>query len=185
MRSTLAFLSYTSFVLAQQGSPEAPRPVITEYAKMVKADANALPCEKACAAIAEVIPHTFFLRDEGDCKLWDQKQKDVIPACRVEPSTPEDVSIVIKAAAADKCHFAIRGGGHSRIAGSSNADEGITIDLKNFDQIKVSKDKKTVEIGGGQTWGPVYKALEPQNLMVVGGRVSDVGVGGLLLGGKF
>jgi hypothetical protein len=41
-----------------------------------------------------------------------------------------------------------------------------------------------VKIGGGNVWGDVYKMLEKQDLAVVGGRVSDVGVGGLILGGK-
>lgn len=32
--------------------------------------------------------------------------------------------------------------------------------------------------------GEVYKQLEPEGLTVVGGRVSDVGVGGFMLGGE-
>jgi hypothetical protein len=185
MKSILTSLSLVYIAQSQVTSPEAPKAVVTEWAKEVKANADSLPCEKACAAIAEAIPHTFYLRDEGDFRLWDEKQRELTPACRIEPATPEDVSIIIKAAALDQCHFAVRSGGHSRIAGSSNAEGGITIDLRRFDQVEVSKDKKTVKIGGGNTWGPVYKALEKDNLAVVGGRVSDVGVGGLLLAGKF
>ena len=121
---------------------------------------------------------------QGDFNMWDKKQEDLEPACRIEPSTPEDVSTIIKAAIQHQCHFAVKGGGHSRIAGSSNAESGITIDMRKFDDIVISKDKKTVKIGAGNTWGPVYKTLEKQDLSVVGGRVSDVGVSGLLLGGE-
>lgn len=38
-------------------------------------------------------------------------------------------------------------------------------------------------MGAGNKWLKVYKALEAENLMVLGGRVADVGVGGLTLGG--
>jgi FAD/FMN-containing dehydrogenase len=168
----------------QVTTPVAPKPVVREHAQQVKLNSSSTPCELACAGIAEEIPHAFYLKDEGDCTLWDAKQKDLIPSCRVEPSTPEEVSIVLKAATKEQCHFAIRGGGHSRIAGSSNAEDGITIDLKQFNQLEVAKNKKTVKIGGGSVWGDVYKTLEAQNLAVIGGRVSDVGVGGLTLGGK-
>jgi hypothetical protein len=50
-------------------------------------------------------------------------------------------------------------------------------------QIALSDDKKTVSVQPGNTWYGVYTALEPQNLSVVGGRVSAIGVGGLTLGG--
>jgi FAD/FMN-containing dehydrogenase len=185
MKTTLIPLSLAYLAQCQVTSPEAPKAVVTDWAKQVKANADSLPCERACAAIAEAVPQTFYLRDEGDFRLWDEKQRELTPACRIEPATPADVSVIVKAAAADNCHFAVRSGGHSRIAGSSNAEGGITIDLRRFDQVEVSKDKKTVKIGGGNTWGPVYRALEKDNLAVVGGRVSDVGVGGLLLGGRY
>jgi FAD/FMN-containing dehydrogenase len=51
-------------------------------------------------------------------------------------------------------------------------------------RIEVSSDQKSVTIEAGARWRDVYAALEPRNLTVLGGRVADVGVGGLLLGGK-
>ena len=90
----------------------------------------------------------------------------------------------MKAVTKEQCHFAIRGGGHSRIAGSSNADAGVTIDLVKLKFVEIAKDKKTVRIGAGNVWGDVYKTLEDHGLTVVGGRVSDVGVGGFTLGGE-
>lgn len=38
-------------------------------------------------------------------------------------------------------------------------------------------------IGTGARWGDVYTTLEAEGAMVTGGRVSHVGIGGLLLGG--
>lgn len=49
--------------------------------------------------------------------------------------------------------------------------------------VELSKDKKSVKVGAGARWVDVYSTLEKDNLTVVGGRVSDVGVAGLTLGG--
>jgi len=69
--------------------------------------------------------------------------------------------------------------------GASNAEGGITIDLKKLNGIEVEEDEKTTKIGTGNRWGEVYSMLEPRGLSVVGGRASDVGVGGFILGGTF
>lgn len=53
-----------------------------------------------------------------------------------------------------------------------------------MNKVEVSKSSQTVYVGGGAQWMDVYKHVEAENLLVVGGRVADVGVGGLLTGGK-
>src|SRR5690348_539125 len=105
MKSILTCLSLAYLSQCQVTSPEAPKPVILEYAQKVKANPESLPCEKACAAIAEEIPNNFYLRTEGEFKCWDSKQSELAPACRIEPSTPEEVSVIIKAATTHQCHF--------------------------------------------------------------------------------
>ncbi|PZD29521.1 GlcD, FADFMN-containing dehydrogenase [Pyrenophora tritici-repentis] len=52
-----------------------------------------------------------------------------------------------------------------------------------MNQKKLSADKKTVAVGPGNRWKEVYDYLTPYNLAIVGGQASDVGVGGLTLGG--
>lgn len=79
----------------------------------------------------------------------------------------------------------MRSGGHSPNPGfSSIAKPGVLIDLSGLDGISVSDDKETVSIGPGQRWGNVYDALDPYGVSVIGARIPNVGVGGLLLGGK-
>lgn len=68
-------------------------------------------------------------------------------------------------------------------AGASNADGGITIDLKHLNSLELSEDLSTARVGTANRWGEVYEVLEPLGLVVVGGRVSHVGVGGFTLGG--
>jgi FAD/FMN-containing dehydrogenase len=115
--------------------------------------------------------------------MWDAKQ-DVVPACRVEPASAQDVSTVLNTLKKKKCHFAVKSGGHARNAGASNADGGVTIDLVKLNAIELSSDKKSVIIGAGNRWADVYRTLEANSLTVVGGRVATVGVGGVILGGK-
>lgn len=49
--------------------------------------------------------------------------------------------------------------------------------------VVLSQDKKTVEIGPGNRWGNVYEMLHGSGVSVIGGRIGDVGIGGLILGG--
>jgi len=91
----------------------------------------------------------------------------------------------VKTVTEEGCHFAVKSGGHARDAGFSNADGGVTIDLIRMGRVDLSKDKKSVKVGAGARWLDVYSSLEKDNLTVVGGRVADVGVGGLTLGGSY
>jgi len=81
------------------------------------------------------------------------------------------------------CHFAVRGGGHMSWAGAANIQNGVTIDLSAMNTVSVSEDNSITSVGGGARWQDVYFKLDTMNLAVSGGRVNDVGVGGLTLGG--
>jgi FAD binding domain len=130
------------------------------------------------------LPSSVFLAKTGRFQFWDTKLSDLTPACRVEPASSEEVSFVLKTLIDVKCHFAIKSGGHDRTPGSSNADGGVTIDLVRLNSIRITNDRRSVKIGAGLRWIDVYETLEREGLMVVGGRVADVGVGGLILGGR-
>jgi FAD/FMN-containing dehydrogenase len=97
-----------------------------------------------------------------------------------------DISLTLKTINFLKIKFAIRSGGHSPNPGwSSISEPGILIDLQRLNEMSVSTDKKVATIGPGKRWGEVYEALDPHGLSVVGGRIPQVGVGGLILGGGF
>ena len=128
-------------------------------------------------------------------------QADLEPACRVEPTSTEDVVAIVKLAGEEECPFALRSGGHMTfkgvllllstitlpdlsIKGASNiGPEGFTIDTTNLTHLELSEDKASIAVGTGNRWGAVFDLLTPQNLTVVGGRDPYVGVGGYLLGG--
>jgi FAD/FMN-containing dehydrogenase len=81
-----------------------------------------------------------------------------------------------------QCPFAIKGGGHTAFPGASTIEGGIIVALERMNEITISSDKKIATIGPGNRWGAVYTKLAEQDLVVVGGRASDVGLG-LVLGG--
>jgi len=47
----------------------------------------------------------------------------------------------------------------------------------------VNKNQTQTSLGPGNRWKDVYSHLDPLGLSVIGGRVADIGVGGLTLGG--
>jgi hypothetical protein len=55
--------------------------------------------------------------------------------------------------------------------------------MQSMNSVSVSDDKKIVAIGAGNRWGNIYPTLDDLDLIMVGGRLSPVGVGGLLTGG--
>ncbi|QSZ30290.1 hypothetical protein DSL72_004812 [Monilinia vaccinii-corymbosi] len=106
------------------------------------------------------------------------------PTCVVEVASDEDVSIVMQIISKTKTPFAVKCGGHTSNPGFSSTT-GVFILLARLDQVKVSNDKSTVEIGTGLRWVDVYDALDGTGVNVVGGRVSGPGVGGFTLGGGY
>ena len=108
----------------------------------------------------------------------------MIPACVIRPANPQDVSLAMKTIGKHRCSFAIKSGGHGLFEGASNVEGGITIDLVRLDGIELSEDGETASVGPGNRWGKVYEVLEERGRVVVGGRVSNVGVGGFMLGGE-
>jgi hypothetical protein len=76
-------------------------------------------------------------------------------------------------------------GRHTPHAGSANIGGGVTIDLQSLNDVTVSSDQKIVSLGPGNRWGNVYPKLDALGLAMVGGRVSTVGVGGLVTGGAY
>lgn len=123
---------------------------------------------------------------------WSAQESSVIPKCVVTPTSTKDVSHAVyvlsllaeKTSFKPECQFAIKGGGHTPWAGAANQAGGVTIDLAGLNTIEVSPDKNLTAIGPGNRWIDVYSQLDRLGLAVPGGRVSSVGVGGLVTGGE-
>lgn len=79
----------------------------------------------------------------------------------------------------------MRGGGHNTNPGWASIDgSGVLIDLQKIKTLSLSDDKKLVKVGPGNRWGDVAPFLDKYEMSAVGGRHLQVGVGGVILGGK-
>ncbi|KAL4947489.1 hypothetical protein BDW69DRAFT_178330 [Aspergillus filifer] len=111
------------------------------------------------------------------------QQGEVKPSCIFIPSTDKEVAAAVILSQFSRCPFAAKSGGHAAFAGASNIQDGITILLSDLKEVSLNDDKSIASIGPGNNWGQVYKALELHSVTVVGGRMSGIGVGGLVTGG--
>ena len=145
-----------------------------------------------------IFPHDTTAFKQSMNSYWAQQECEVIPACVVRPHDVKQLSTAVtilkceyeervKQAGDEKPKglFAIRSGGHSPIPGAASIIGGVVIDLCRLRKVIPSEDGSSVVIGAGAKWMDVSKVLDPKGLVVVGGRNSAVGVGGLTLGGKF
>ncbi|KAK3984531.1 FAD binding domain-containing protein [Cladorrhinum sp. PSN332] len=108
------------------------------------------------------------------------------PYCIIQPRSPKDVSVAIRIINFFKIKFSVRSGGHSPNPGfSSIGSQGILIDLSRLNSVSLSTDKKVATVGPGARWGEVVSALDASQTSVIGGRIPNVGVGGLILGGGY
>lgn len=104
------------------------------------------------------------------------------PTCVVQPRSTADVQKIVSRLTQQRVRFAIRSGGHLPSPLGANTNDGVLIDLSTLNTKVYDAKSSTVKIGSGQKWDGVYKYLDQYNVTVVGGRVVDVGVGGLILG---
>ncbi|KAI1809067.1 putative FAD-binding oxidoreductase [Poronia punctata] len=106
-----------------------------------------------------------------------------MPTCIFQPRTKDELQQGTGIIIDNQVNLAVRSGGHSPHHGFANVDSGVLIDMAGFNRLVYDQQEETTIVGSGLTWGDVYSYLEPYETVVVGGRVLDVGVGGLILGG--
>ena len=152
--------------------------------------------EQLLSDFSQALPGKVFLPESQEYKesidsYFSAQESQLKPACIVRPQNTADVVTVIsRLVQVNQLHgigsikFAIRSGGHACFAGSANVSDGVTLDLRGLNSIEVNEDSSQVSIGTGASWGEVYRKLDSLGLAVPGGRHSQVGVGGLTLGGK-
>jgi FAD/FMN-containing dehydrogenase len=104
--------------------------------------------------------------------------------CFFKPQTTADVAFGMKIVTTIGSKFATRSGGHSQNPGWNSITNGVLFDLSVLNGTSISADHSYATIGTGQRWGTTYDYLDQFNKAAVGGRSFDVGVGGLIIGGK-
>ncbi|KAI1368143.1 putative FAD-binding oxidoreductase [Xylaria arbuscula] len=104
------------------------------------------------------------------------------PTCVIQATTAQQVSQAVRYLAHVGVHFAIRSGGHSPAPLGANINDGVLFDMSGFNSVEYDARLGVAVVSTGMRWGDVYRHLDQYNVTVVGGRILQVGVGGLTLG---
>ena len=114
-------------------------------------------------------------------KVWNG-MIDRRPALIARCSGVADVIAAVNFARGNGLPVSVRCGGHN-VAGSAVCDDGVVIDLKRMNSVRVDPAARTARAGGGATWGDFDRETQVFDLASTGGLISTTGIGGLTLGG--
>ncbi|KAL1750598.1 hypothetical protein FB107DRAFT_294490 [Schizophyllum commune] len=111
---------------------------------------------------------------------------NVSPIAIAYPSTPEQVSAVVRAGGAEGLAVTARSGGHSYIAaGLGGRDGALVVDMSNFDKTSVNETDDTANVGAGVLLGYLALALNEYGRALPHGRCPTVGAECQLAGGGY
>lgn len=141
-----------------------------------------------CATLDSRLPGRVAFEDSDAYKAqtnsyWAINQGQINSSCRVTPRNITDLQQILAIIYQTDTPFAVKSGGHSVVAGTSNVEKGIVIDLELLNHIVINKEAEYIDIGVGARWKDVYDVLDGREFGVTGARAGSVGVGGYLLGG--
>lgn len=156
---------------------------------------NETSSSPVCLALNNALPGLVYTSQSpvyqaSMSSYFSQHNSQKTPACIVRPQTVHQVSAALKTldslydGTSKSVQVAIRSGGHAYEAGFSSLDGGVVIDLSLINEIDVGADRQSTRIGTAAKWVEVTSKLDGMGLAVAGGRNSNVGVGGLTLGGR-
>jgi hypothetical protein len=109
---------------------------------------------------------------------------DQRPAAVAVPRTAQEVSDVVRAAAAAGLRVAPQSTGHN--AGplaERNLDEVVIVRTSELSEVKVDPVTRTCRVGGGAMWLSAVEAASAHGLACLHGSSPDVGIAGYSLGG--
>ncbi|KAL9063653.1 MAG: hypothetical protein Q9161_009354 [Pseudevernia consocians] len=153
---------------------------------------NAQGASTACHALSSAYPDQLYFPNTTDYTaeahaIWSQEAWKT-PACVFSPFTPQILASGLQVLVSRGIDFAIRSGGHMPVAGhNSFGSGGIMIATTHFTDLETVSTPNTfnasyVRAGAAFRWESLYRYLESQDLLCVGGRDYSIG-SALLLGG--
>lgn len=133
--------------------------------------------QSACGDNKTAIPGTLFVKSDTVCTKenkdwWNSGITDMAPACIAMPSSPKDVSKIVKLLNNhSSVPFAIKSGGHDTNRGQSSVKEGVLIALRNIAGLELDKVKNVAYVKPGAYWEDIIKSLDDQGYTIVSGRL--------------
>jgi FAD/FMN-containing dehydrogenase len=141
----------------------------------------------AARELADVLPGRVHL--PGDA-AYDAARRpwniavDQRPAAVAVPRTAEQVSRVVRAAAAAGLRVAPQSTGHNAAPlAARGLDEVVIVRTSELAEVFVDPARGTVRVGGGTVWLPAVEAAAEHGMAVLHGSSPDVGIAGYSLGG--
>src|SRR5215210_1899625 len=107
---------------------------------------------------------------------------DKHPALIARCATVADVIAAVNFARDNDIIVAVRGGGHNG-PGLGSVDDGLVIDLRLMNGVRVDPQARTARVEGGALLGDLHHATDAFGLATPSGIISTTGVGGITLGG--
>ena len=141
--------------------------------------------EKSIEEFKSVIRGKIILPGDSDYEDARKVYNGMIskkPGMIVKCVDAADVIMSVNFARENKMLLSIRGGGHNA-GGLGICDDGLVVDLSMIKYTRVDPVAKTVEAGGGCTWGDIDHATHAFGLATPSGIISTTGIGGLTTGG--
>jgi|SRR5690242_9583510 len=162
MAPTLS-LTLTAFLLSASRSFAAPDQATTQACADIK---NALPGKV-------LTPGFFALEYEHETQqYWSTTLRSVDPACIVQPTSAEDVAVVVKVLNKyPTVRFATRSGGHDPNVGHATVQDGVQIVMTDLAGATYDAEKDLAYVKPGGEWNDVIGDLAPSGVAVVGGRL--------------
>lgn len=155
----------------------------------ITASAASRACAQLTKALGPSIVHSRVTNDttydasaHGAWSVFNQQDD---PTCIVFPTSAQHVVSAMRTFRNADASYSIRGGGHSAMPGWNTIEEGVLIDFSKMKNISYNPHTASLTLEPGALWGEVYDYADQYGVTAVGGRVLDVGVSGLILGGGF
>ncbi|KAF2753344.1 FAD-binding domain-containing protein [Pseudovirgaria hyperparasitica] len=175
--TSLVFLAATAWAAPTSDADAVCSYLVDKYPRYVAWDPLNINGYKTAANASKwANAHTAY---------WDRRNQYNRATCAFFPSNAEMVSDAVKQLNKyTNAPFAIKSGGHQFNKGFSSVDKGVLISFnENLSSAVRSSDGNSFVVGSGARWGDVYTEAGKTNQVVVGGRLSHIGVGGFTLGG--
>ncbi|KAB2571594.1 FAD-linked oxidoreductase azaL [Lasiodiplodia theobromae] len=125
-------------------------------------------------------PNTTGFKDAT--QRWSSFEEPTYKAA-VRPGTELDVQTAVSIATLNNIPFLATGGKHGYSTSFGELDDGLAIDLSNFNTINVNKNASTVTIGGGVRFSDIFDPLYAAGKELQTGSCPCVGTVGATLGG--
>jgi FAD binding domain len=158
----------------------ASRHIVALLSAVWASSATASPtAQQTCKDIKTALPGKVWFPGEA---AYIKENKDYYniglselnPACISLPTSPEDVSAIIKILNTDAnsgVQFSVKSGGHSPNQGAASVQDGVLIAMRHINGTVLDRERSLAHIKPGGHWWDAMDVLKGTGQMAVGARL--------------